>query len=95
MEALKKSMQSDEQRFGLECDLDHHMIVASRYDKARAEAILGNGLADLVAFGCPFIANPDFPERMRRDLSLAGFDGATLFGGSEQSYTDYPAYPAS
>jgi len=71
------------------------LIVAGRYDKARAEAILGKGLADLVAFGRPFIANPDFPARLRRDLPLASFDGATLFGGSEQGYTDYPACPAS
>ncbi len=68
---------------------------AGRYHQARAEAIPGNGLADLVAFGRPFIANPDFPARLRRDLPLAGFDGATLFGGRDQGYTDYPACRAS
>ena len=71
------------------------LIVAGRYDKARAETILGAGLADLVAFGRPFIANPDFPERLRRNLPLAAFDGATLFGGSERGYTDYPAATAA
>jgi N-ethylmaleimide reductase len=70
------------------------LIVAGRYDKTRAEAILCKGLADLVAFGRPFIANPDFPERLRHELPLAAFDGSTLFGGSGQGYTDYPAYAA-
>lgn len=36
----------------------------------------------------------DFPERLRHNLPLAGFDGATLFGGSERGYTDYPAHAA-
>lgn len=81
-------------RHALRAAYGGRLIVAGRYDKARAEAILGAGLADLVAFGRPFIANPDFPERLRRNLPLAGFDGATLFGGSERGYTDYPAHAA-
>jgi N-ethylmaleimide reductase len=67
------------------------IIVAGKYDKSRAEAIVGAGLADLVAFGRPFIANPDLPYRYRNDLPLAQFDGATLFGGTEHGYTSYPA----
>ncbi|HEX2009908.1 MAG TPA: alkene reductase [Roseateles sp.] len=67
------------------------LIVAGRYDKARAEALLRAGLADLVAFGRPFIANPDLPVRLRAGLPLAGFDGASLFGGAARGYSDYPA----
>lgn len=66
------------------------IVVAGRYDAARAAAILEAGLADLVAFGRPFIANPDFPARVARGLLLAAFDPASLFGGDARGYTDYP-----
>ncbi|WP_034294347.1 alkene reductase [Herbaspirillum sp. RV1423] len=67
------------------------IIVAGRYDKERAGKILADGLADLVAFGRPFVANPDLPKRLRENLALAALDGATLFGGDRRGYTDYPA----
>ena len=67
------------------------IIVAGNYDRARAERILERGYADLVAFGRPFVANPDLPIRLAENLPLADFDGATLFGGMERGYTDYPA----
>lgn len=67
------------------------IIVAGRYDRARAEAILAAGLADIIAFGRPFIANPDLPRRLKEGLPLASFDGATLFGGSAEGYSSYPA----
>ncbi|PFH09804.1 N-ethylmaleimide reductase [Collimonas sp. PA-H2] len=66
------------------------LIVAGRYDSARAAQILEQGLADLVAFGRPFVGNPDLPRRLAENLALAGHDGATLFGGSADGYTDYP-----
>ena len=71
------------------------IIVAGGYDKGKAEAILGEGLADVVAFGRPFIANPDLPRRYAEDLPLADFDGNTLFGGDQQGYTTYGSYEAS
>ncbi len=60
------------------------------YDKARANAVLQADQADLVAFGVPFIANPDLPERYRRDTALNPPDVATFYGGAEKGYTDYP-----
>jgi len=66
------------------------IIVAGNYDRARAEAILTAGLADLVAFGRPFVANPDLPARLAQNLPLAALDPATLFGGGATGYTDYP-----
>jgi N-ethylmaleimide reductase len=60
------------------------------YDKARANAVLASGKADLVAFGVPFIANPDLPERYRRDAPLNPPDVATFYSGAEKGYTDYP-----
>ena len=69
------------------------IIVAGNYDKARADWVLSSGYADLVAFGRPFVANPDFPRRLADGLPLASFDGSALFGGDERGYTDYPVSP--
>ncbi|HWU03646.1 MAG TPA: alkene reductase [Novosphingobium sp.] len=66
------------------------IIVAGHYTLAKADWVLGAGYADLVAFGRPFIANPDLPERLQQGLPLAQPDSATLFGGDEEGYTDYP-----
>ncbi len=66
-------------------------IANSGYDKARANAVLADGQADLVAFGVPFIANPDLPERFAKDASLNAADVSTFYGGNEKGYTDYPA----
>ena len=68
------------------------IIVAGKYDKARAEAIIADGLVDVVCFGRPFVANPDLPRRMRENLPFATFDPATLFGGDAQGYSTYPAW---
>ncbi|GHD69262.1 alkene reductase [Luteimonas padinae] len=68
------------------------LILAGNYTRDSAEADLDAGLADLVAFGRPFIANPDLVERLRNGWPLAHADGATFYGGSTAGYTDYPAY---
>lgn len=70
------------------------VIVAGKYDVARAEHILNQGLADLVAFGRPFVANPDLPARYAQQLPLAELDPQLLFGGDARGYTDYTAYNA-
>ncbi|MBR9726864.1 alkene reductase [Shewanella intestini] len=67
------------------------IIVAGSYTKARADEMLTKGYADLVAFGRPFVSNPDLVERLETQAELAELDGATLFGGNELGYTDYPA----
>lgn len=79
-------------RVALRSAFSGKVIVAGGYDKAKAEAIVADGLADVVAFGRPFIANPDLPRRFAEGLSLAGFDGTTLFGGDAGGYTSYPAH---
>jgi len=49
--------------------------------------------ADLMAFGRPFITNPDLPDRIRNGWPLAAFDDPThWYGGGAEGYTDYPAY---
>lgn len=65
------------------------LIYAGKYTKARAEEALKKGWADLIAFGRPFIANPDLPERLRHDLPLTPGKPANYFGGGAEGYTDY------
>jgi len=60
------------------------------YDKTRAQTALSNGDSDLVAFGIPFLANPDLVERYKNDLPLNEANQATFYGGDETGYTDYP-----
>ena len=60
----------------------------------RAQAYLSNGDVDAIAFGVPFLANPDLPERFRRGATLNVPDPSTFYGGTEKGYTDYPALPA-
>ena len=60
------------------------------YDKARGNAAIASGHADCVAYGVPFIANPDLVARFKADAPLNEADSNTFYGGTEQGYTDYP-----
>ncbi|UFH55435.1 alkene reductase [Spirosoma sp. KNUC1025] len=70
------------------------LILCGSYTADLAEADLESGKADLVAFGRPFIANPDLVERLETGAELAQLDPATLYApgpkGFEQGYVDYP-----
>lgn len=68
------------------------VILSGGYDKQRAGEDLEKGLGDLVAFGRPFIANPDLVERLKNDDPLAEPDQDTFYAGGEKGYTDYPVY---
>ena len=60
------------------------------YDKARGNAAIASGYADCVAFGVPFLANPDLVERYKTDAPLNAADSKSFYGGAEKGYTDYP-----
>jgi N-ethylmaleimide reductase len=60
------------------------------YDKVRGNAAIASGHADCIAFGVPYIANPDLVERFKVDAPLNEADSDTFYGGTEQGYTDYP-----
>ncbi len=60
------------------------------YDRQMAIAAVASGAADMVAFGRPFIANPDLVERLRRNAPLNALDPKTLYGGGREGFTDYP-----
>lgn len=66
-------------------------IVNNGYDRQMALDVVAQGRADAVAFGRPFIGNPDLVHRLRDDLPLAALNPATLYGGGAEGYTDYPA----
>jgi N-ethylmaleimide reductase len=68
------------------------IMYAGRYTAERGNRLLDAGLADLIAFGRPFIANPDLPARLANGWPLNPLNAATLYGGAEQGLTDYPAY---
>lgn len=67
-------------------------IANNGYDLLRARAAVRTGAADLIAFGVPFLANPDLVRRYRENLPLNAADRATFYGGNETGYTDYPFY---
>lgn len=66
-------------------------IVNGGYDLAAASAVLERDEADLVAFGVPFISNPDLVERFKKNAPLNSPDFATFYMGEEKGYVDYPA----
>lgn len=66
------------------------MIVNYQYDQDRAESAIREDHADAVAFGVPYIANPDLVERIRQDASWNAADPDSFYGGDAHGYTDYP-----
>lgn len=66
-------------------------IANGGYDGPSAEARIGNGKADAIAFGKPFISNPDLAERLRTGAALNEWDRDTFYGGGPEGYTTYPA----
>ncbi len=65
-------------------------IANNGYDGTMAAQTIAAGNADLVAFGRPYISNPDLVERLRRGVPLAPDNRATWYGGGAEGYTDYP-----
>jgi N-ethylmaleimide reductase len=71
------------------------IILSGGYDRERAEADIQSGLCDLVAFGRPFINNPDLVERFKNNWALSKDLNMNLFYTfDENGYTDYPLYKA-
>jgi N-ethylmaleimide reductase len=69
---------------------DGTYIVNGGFDLASANAAIAAGEADLVAFGVPFLANPDLPARLRQGAALNKPDQATFYAGEDKGYVDYP-----
>ncbi|MEV5538998.1 alkene reductase [Saccharopolyspora shandongensis] len=68
------------------------IVAAGGYQAASAESALANGHADAIAFGRPYISNPDLPGRFAAGAPLAESDRATYYGGGDAGYIDYPTF---
>ena len=68
----------------------HTLIAGTAYTRDTGEAELEKGIADLIAYGSAGLANPDLPRRFELGAELNTPDRATMFGGGEHGYTDYP-----
>lgn len=66
------------------------LILNMSYTGEEAEQAIESGLADAVAFGVPFIANPDLPERLKLGAELNEADSSTFYTQEAEGYTDYP-----
>jgi N-ethylmaleimide reductase len=74
---------------------DRTYIVNGGFDLDTANVAIRSGEADLVAFGTPFLANPDLPERYQIGAPLNVPDQATFYAGEDRGFTDYPAFTMS
>jgi N-ethylmaleimide reductase len=70
------------------------LVTAGGFDGPSAEDAVASGNVDIIAFGRPFIANPDLPERIRQKAAFTPYNRATFYGGDVAGYTDYPVLGA-
>jgi N-ethylmaleimide reductase len=70
------------------------IIVNTGFTKAKGDAVLAAHNADFVAFGVPFLGNPDLPERLRRDAPYNKPNPTLFYGAGAEGYTNYPALTA-
>lgn len=66
------------------------LIINTAFDQEKGNKVLEDGDADLVAYGKPYISNPDLIERFEKNLELAEWDQDTFYTGGAKGYTDYP-----
>ncbi|MGY4831532.1 alkene reductase [Sphaerotilaceae bacterium SBD11-9] len=66
-------------------------MVNNGYNRQMAMDVVASGAADLVAFGRPFISNPDLVRRLKEDAPLNALKPTLLYGGGAEGYIDYPA----
>lgn len=72
--------------------LTKHIVMANGgYTRDTGEQELERGIAQLISYGNLFLANPDLPKRFEMNATLNQADRATMYGGGEKGYTDYPS----
>jgi len=79
-----------EQEKELWASYEGNIIAADGFTAETAEQTLEEGMAEAVAFGRFFLANPDLPKRIELNAPLNDYDRSTFYGGGEKGYTDYP-----
>ncbi|CAH0255520.1 alkene reductase [Chryseobacterium sp. Bi04] len=71
--------------------ISKHLIIANAgYDKETGETELNKGIAKIISYGSLFLANPDLVKRFEVGAGFNQPDKATMYGGEEHGYTDYP-----
>ena len=66
------------------------LMINASFDQEKGNKVIADGHADLVAFGKPYISNPDLVARFEHNLDLAAWDQETFYTTGEKGYTDYP-----
>ncbi|AWG21255.1 alkene reductase [Flavobacterium faecale] len=66
------------------------LMINAGFDQEKGNKVIEEGNADLVAYGKPFISNPDLVARFETNAALATWDESTFYTGGAQGYTDYP-----
>lgn len=66
------------------------LMINTAFDQEKGNKVLEDGDADLIAYGKPFISNPDLVERFENNLELAEWDQETFYTTGTKGYTDYP-----
>lgn len=66
------------------------LIINAGFDQEKGNKVIESGLADMVAFGKPYISNPDLVARFEQNLTLADWDESTFYTAGKEGYTDYP-----
>lgn len=93
LHVLEGDMASDTRNVDYQQIKQHfngHYMANCGYTLERAQAAIKNGDADTIAFGVPFLANPDLVERFKTAAPLNKPDMETFYGGDAHGYTDYP-----
>ena len=91
VERFGKESNQDFDFYALRQHFNGAYIANGSYTGELAEHSLSNDNSDFIAFGVPFIANPDLPKRIKQGSSLSPADPNTFYGGDAKGYTDYPS----
>lgn len=65
-------------------------MINTGFDRVKGNQVIDEKLADLVAYGKPYISNPDLVERFEAKADIAEWDESTFYTTGAKGYTDYP-----
>jgi N-ethylmaleimide reductase len=68
----------------------HSLLANGGYTRESGEQELEKGIAKMISYGTLYLSNPDLPKRFELNTDLNQPDRATMYGGGEKGYTDYP-----
>lgn len=92
---IREAVDDDSMTPALREAFGGRIIANERYTYEQASKAVGAGHVDAVAFGKPYISNPDLVSRFRDGSALSDWDASTFYSSGAQGYTDYPCAKAS